>query len=172
MGEDEHAAEDSAFREKLLRRCKERSLYLLSDMDRTESRMREKLRQSGKYGEDIIDETIDFLKKYSYIDDRRYAEKYIESFAGRKSLREIEKKLYERGVPMECIREAMDSFKNNEESAGDADYRAALAFLRKKTGYGGTLSDSEKKKLYAGLLRRGFSYEIAKKTLELDEEWQ
>ena len=48
--------------EKLLQRCKERSLYLLSGTAKTERRLREKLVKSERYTEDVIEKTIAFLK--------------------------------------------------------------------------------------------------------------
>ena len=53
-------------------KAKHRALHLLEYMDRTEKNMRMKLAQGG-YPQDVIDETIDFLKSYGYIDDQKYA---------------------------------------------------------------------------------------------------
>ena len=94
-------------REKLVNRCKERCLYLIEHAEKSESRLREKLRKSGKYTEDIIDEAMKMLKRYGYIDDRRFAEQLIKTYAGQKSLREIEQKLYQRGVGQAEIRAAI-----------------------------------------------------------------
>ena len=59
--------------EKLLQRCKERSLYLLTGTAKTERRLKEKLEKSQRYTEDVIAKTIAFLKEYDYLNDYQYA---------------------------------------------------------------------------------------------------
>ncbi|SFG34903.1 regulatory protein RecX [Oribacterium sp. WCC10] len=157
--------------DKLLNRCKERCLYLLEQSAKTESRIREKLVKSGKYDEDIIDEAIDFLKKYDYINDLRFAQQLIKQYSGTKSLREIEQKLYQRGVEKRCIKAAISSFKENEELSGDMEMKAVKAAIRKKYKDTSCLSPDEKRKLYASLMRKGFSYRLVSKALSIDEDY-
>ena len=107
-------------REKLVNRCKERCLYLIEHAEKSESRLREKLRKSGKYTEDIIDEAMKMLKRYGYIDDRRFAEQLIKTYAGQKSLREIEQKLYQRGVGQAEIRAAMSPGRRSRITYGSS----------------------------------------------------
>ena len=157
-------------REKLVNRCKERCLYLIEHSEKSESRLREKLRKSGKYTEDIIDEAMKMLKSYGYIDDRRFAEQLIKTYAGQKSLREIEQKLYQRGVGQAEIRAAMDAFRADDTRAGDAELAAVQRAIRKKCRDTEALGVEEKRKLYAALLRKGFSYELVTRALALDTE--
>ena len=157
-------------REKLVNHCKERCLYLIEHAEKSESRLREKLRKSGKYTEDIIDEAMKMLKSYGYIDDRRFAEQLIKTYAGQKSLREIEQKLYQRGVGQAEIRAAMDAFRADEQRAGDAELAAVQRAIRKKCKDTEALGVEEKRKLYAALLRKGFSYELVARALALDAE--
>ena len=84
--------------EKLLQRCKERSLYLLTGTAKTERRLREKLEKSQRYTEDIIAKTIAFLKEYDYLNDYTYALRYLEENSGKRSLRDMKAKLFQRGV--------------------------------------------------------------------------
>lgn len=156
-------------RAKLVNRCKERCLYLIEHSEKSEARLREKLRKSGKYTEDIIDDAMKMLKSYGYIDDRRFAEQLIKTYAGQKSLREIEQKLYQRGVGQAEIRAAMDAFRADER-AGDAELAAVQRAIRKKCRDAEALSVEEKRKLYAALLRKGFSYELVTRALALDTE--
>ena len=46
----------------LIKRARKRAMFLLEKMDRTESQLRNKLRQ-GFYGEDLIDDAIAYVKK-------------------------------------------------------------------------------------------------------------
>ena len=54
----------------ILRRAKLRAIHLLEYRDRTEKDMRRKLQQ-GDYPPEVIDKTIEYLKSYGYIDDKR-----------------------------------------------------------------------------------------------------
>ena len=84
--------------ERLYQRCKERSLYLLTGAAKTERRLREKLQKSEHYTEEIIERTISFLKEYDYINDYRYCMQYLEENAHRRSAKDMQSKLYGRGV--------------------------------------------------------------------------
>ena len=57
-------------------RAKKRAMFLLEQMDRTESQLREKLRKNG-YPDVCVEEALLYVKKYHYIDDLRYAVHYI-----------------------------------------------------------------------------------------------
>ncbi|WP_036607862.1 regulatory protein RecX [Oribacterium sp. P6A1] len=158
-------------RDKLRNRCKERSLYLLERAPKTELKLREKLLSSGKYDEEIVDETMDFLKKYGYVDDLRFAEQLIKQYSGTKSIREIEQKLYQRGVERNCIKQAMSAFKEDEELSGDSELKAVKAAIRKKCRDTEALNPDSKRKLYASLMRKGFSYSTVTKALSIDEDF-
>ena len=60
----------------LVKRAKKRVMYLLQKQDRTEKQLRDKLRENG-YSEDIIEEAIDYVMSYHYVDDERYAANYV-----------------------------------------------------------------------------------------------
>lgn len=156
-------------RDKLRNRCRERSLYLLEQAPKTESKLREKLTDSGKYDDEIIEETLDFLKKYGYIDDGRFAIQLIKQYAGSKSIREIEQKLYQRGVAKEYIKEAISAFKEDEELSMESEMKAVKAAIRKKCRSVDLLDPDGKRKLYASLMRKGFSYSTVTKALSMDE---
>lgn len=157
--------------DKLLNRCKERSLYLIEHSLKTESRLRDKLKQSGRYGDDIIDETIEFLKQYGYVDDLKFAELLIKQYSGIKSMREIEQKLYQRGVDQNCIKEAMAGFREDEELSHDSEMRAVRAAIRKKCKDVSALDTDSKRKLYVSLIRKGYSYSIITSALSIDEDF-
>ena len=54
----------------LMRRVRERILYLISDYDRSEQNIRQKISMAGYRGS-FVDDAIDSLKEYGYIDDLR-----------------------------------------------------------------------------------------------------
>lgn len=156
--------------DKLLNRCKERCLYLLEHSEKTEARLRDKLRVSGKYTEDIIEEAMDFLKHYGYLDDRRFAERLLRSYAGQKSMREIEQKLHQRGVASADIRAVLEDFREDTARSEEAEFQAVQKAIRKKYRPGAAFGPEEKRKLYAALLRKGFSYELVARALALEVE--
>ena len=57
-------------------RAKERALYIIGGGDKTIKQLKDKLK-AGLYPEEIIDRVIEFLVKYNYVDDKRYALSYI-----------------------------------------------------------------------------------------------
>ena len=54
------------------KRAKKRAMHLLEKMDRTESDLREKLRMNG-YPQELVDEAVDYVKRYHYIAGERGA---------------------------------------------------------------------------------------------------
>ena len=140
--------------EKLLSRCKERALYLIGYSDKTERDLRLKLEKSNKYSHEIIDEVIDFLKKYNYLDDERYAKNYVKIYKGKKSRREIEAKLYKKGLSSKDIENALEII--DYEAERDAMYY----YISKKHKLLEDMESDERRKLYMSLGRRGFSYDL------------
>ena len=68
-------------------RAKKRAMFLLERMDRTEHQLREKLMQNG-YPDVCVDLAVEYVRKYHYIDDLRYATTYI-SYQQKKKSRHI-----------------------------------------------------------------------------------
>lgn len=142
--------------EVLKKRVKERSLYLLRSMDRTEYEIRNKLKK-GCYPEEMIEYAVNFLKKYGYIDDRRYAENYISASAGKKSRKIIRQSLYLKGISKEVAEETLQMFQG---SGKEEEERSLIYSLIKKKRYDYENADrKEKNRIAAFLLRKGFEME-------------
>lgn len=136
-------------------KAKRRALHLLEYMDRTEKNMRLKLAQGG-YPPDVIDETIDFLKSYGYIDDKKYAYRYFNTRSEGKGRRRLFQELYQKGVHSAQVQEAWEEAALEE----DIDERASIRKLvEKKTGGQTQLSQKEYRRLTGFLARRGFEWE-------------
>lgn len=135
------------------RRIRERILYLLGDMPRTEKNIRTKLLQSH-YTDESITPVIEELKEYKYIDDVNYAYDYANSlkFNGNKSRRIIEVKLYEKGVPRDIIYQVMNDIESDETEQ--------LERMIRKKGYEPDelcrLDHNSQQKIYRYLLGQGF----------------
>ena len=60
----------------VLKRAKLRAMHLLTDMARTESQLRDKLKRN-MYPEDVISQAIAYVKSFGYINDEAYIENFI-----------------------------------------------------------------------------------------------
>lgn len=144
----------------LIKRARKRAMFLLEKMDRTESQLRNKLRQ-GFYGEDLIDDAIAYVKKYHYIDDNRYAQTYVRYQKERKSKRQIKMDLMQKGVDREIIEQAIEA-----EYESESEQELILKWIEKRK-YKIEESDiKEKQKMYQFLMRKGFRSEDILHVLE------
>lgn len=139
----------------ILKRAKLRAMHLLTDMARTESGLREKLKQ-GMYPEDIIEEALDYVRSFGYLNDLRYAQSFIESRKDRKSKKEIYAMLCRKGVPAEQIEEAFEACYPEEEEQEAEAIRHIIEKKRVDIDYA---SWEELQKLSCYLARKGFRYE-------------
>ena len=92
----------------LLANCKERSLYIIQNYSKTEKQLRDKLKQGKKYNDEIIDKTMEFLKKHHYIDDVAFAKRFIELHKNTYSKKVIKDKLYQKGIKKDIIAEVFE----------------------------------------------------------------
>lgn len=138
-------------------RARKRVLYYLKDSDKTRAQVLTKLRQ-GMYPQEVIDDALQFLEAHRFVDDRRYAENYIEELKGKKSRREIAAKLYARGISGAQAREIMEEALGAEDEY-EACRKALSGKLGRKASIGeeGELPPDEKRRAYAFLARKGFS---------------
>ena len=131
-------------------KAKKRALYLLTDMGRTEKELCDKLKKTG-YSEDTIARTIEYVRSFGYIDDRRYAEKFIDFAKGKKSRVRIVYDLAQKGVPRVIIDEVF-------ESAEEWDERDLIRTLvEKKLRNMDKADPATYTKVASYLARKGFS---------------
>lgn len=141
----------------LMRRVRERILYLIADYDRSEQNIRQKISMAGYRGS-FVDDAIDSLKEYGYIDDLRFARYYAESMRDTKgrSAFAISRSLYEKGISRDVIDTVMGELDIDEETQ-------ILKALSSK-GYNEDnirqIDDKERQKLISFLMRKGFSYDL------------
>lgn len=131
------------------KRAKKRAMHLLEKMDRTERNLREKLRLNG-YPEKLIDDAVEYVKRYHYIDDLRYAENYIRFHQDRKSAQGLKLDLMKKGVAKELIEQALlEEYQSNEQEM-------IAQILQKKGYFSGEKLPAEQQRMYRYLLRRGY----------------
>jgi len=152
---------DTIKTEVLLKRAKLRAMHILKAMDRTEEQFRIKLRQ-GLYPEDVINEALQYVKSFGYIEDKEYAIRYIKNRQDRKSKKELYYALCEKGISREYIDNAMES------CYMETDELNAIRRIIEKKGFSVEEStDVEKKKIYEHLLRKGFRREDIRQVIQV-----
>ena len=147
---------ETILKEIVLRRAKLRCTVEKLRMDRTEFQLRQKLKE-GEYPQSVIDEAVAYVKGYRYIDDSRYAKRYVACFREKKSRRQIEQEMMRKGIARSAIEEAL-------AEQEPADEETQIRKWAKKKGFDARCADQkERQRFYGFLARRGFSAECIKK---------
>lgn len=131
-------------------------IWHLSQTDRTEKYLREKMRGKN-YVQEVIDSTVNALTDAGLLDDDAYAERYMErSDVQKMGKRAISYKLRNVGIEQEKIDELLDSVSEDDERS------AALELAQKKyDSFPADLPEQKQKSRLLGLLsRRGFSGDV------------
>lgn len=150
--------QEELYRTVLAKRAKLRCMNLLKVMDKAEEELRRKLRRE-EYPESVIEEALEYVKSYHYVDDLRYARNYIDWKKESKSRQQIEYELLGKGVSSELIRQAW-------EETEPVDVSAQILRWAEKKHFDILTEDSkERQKFYQFLLRKGFLYSDIKKAL-------
>lgn len=148
----------------LLKRAKLRAMNLLKSRDYTETALRRKLLES-LYPDEAVDQALEYVKSYGYIDDLRYAQSYIRSCIGTRSRRDIRSRLRTRGVADELIDKAFE----NEGAFEDEEDELLKRLILKKCPAPESLDNTGRQKLYAYLYGKGFDpYRVDKALRALD----
>lgn len=142
------------------KRVKKRAMHLLERMDRTEHQLREKLAEGG-YPLDLIEDAVDYVKSYHYVDDERYADNYVQLHGASKSRRKLLTELQGRGIDRELAeRVLMDADEGRDEPG------MIQALLEKRHYDPDEASPGEKRRMYGYLMRRGFRSEDVRQAIE------
>lgn len=131
------------------KRAKKRAMHILEQMDRTEHQLREKLAK-GEYPQECIDSAVEYVKKYRYLDDERFASSYVRYHQKKLSRQQLSVKLSQKGVSKDIIAEAL-------EMEYEADDGEKIRNLLSKRHFDPDNTDrQENNKIYQYILRRGF----------------
>lgn len=146
----------------LLKRGKERALYYLKDRDRTEYEIRKKLKE-GFYPQQVVDQIINFLTEYHFLDDLDFGRRYIETYGNQRSRKRLEFDLLKKGLKQEQIRILLEDCEVCED-------RQIRVFLQKKGYMPESTTPKDKAKLVAALARKGFSFDAVYRNLGVSQE--
>ncbi len=150
----------------LPRRAKLRAMNLLKNRQYTEKQLTDKLLLGG-YSQEIARVAVDYVKSYRYVDDYQYAYDYLACYMERRSRKELEQKLLQKGISRETIDSAAgDLARDGRVPDEEALLLALLEKKYNKYDGNGKISDREKQRIFAYFYRKGFSSELIRKVLK------
>lgn len=129
-------------------RAKKKAMSLLQHNDRTEWQLRDKLTKSG-FSENAVNEAVEYVRSFHYIDDERYAIRFVEIYHESRSIKRLRQDLYKRHVSEELIELAIENIDNDDSAALSRE----LDRIRDKAG---AMTYEEQQKVAARLYRKGF----------------
>lgn len=136
--------------------CFSRALKYISSRLKTEKQMREYL-HGLNYLPQSIDNAINKLKDYGYINDDYYANTFVDVYGSVKGKNYLKRELAQKGVKQEYISNAL-------QDKDDTDVCMSLC-QKKLKSLSQPLSQKDRQKIYRFLLSRGFEYETIKHCL-------
>ncbi len=146
-------------------RAKLRAMNLLQSKDYTSRQLADKLRESS-YPEEIVQEAIDYVTSYHYLDDHRYAREYILYRSDVRSKGRIVQDLMRKGIDKEVIEQAYEEALEEDHLP---DEMVLIKKELKKLHYDATaVTYEEKQKIAARLYRKGFTSDQIFKALDRD----
>lgn len=165
-GEDlEQSDYDEIINNVLPKRAKLRAMNLLKNREYTTKQLYDKLKE-GCYPENVIEQALDYVASYHYIDDLRYAETYISDHEATRSRRRIEQDLVGKGIDRATLEEAWQQW---EQKGGVQDEEAMIRRLLDKRHYDPEAADvKERQKTYVFLMRKGFLPDVIRRALQTD----
>lgn len=145
----------------------------LSAQDRTAAQMESYLYGKG-FAPETVEEAVNKLKGYGYIDDGAYASKYVRELSSARHLGRLamRQKLSARGVEKEAAQAALDAYTEEEEWENALYWAKKLAPTLAGRAEGRALRD----RLGQKLAQKGFSFQLARRAAEValggGEEWE
>jgi regulatory protein len=137
------------------------ALNFLNFKWRTEKEIRNKMLLKG-YDEEIIQETISYLKEQKLVDDRRFAEGFVKDKINFNKLGKyrLKNELYNKGISGDIIDEVLS------ENCDDELERAMELGRKKLPSYKNDDKNAIYRKLGGFLQRKGYSYDCISKVMK------
>ena len=144
-----------------LPRAKKRALGILARRDKTEQELRDKLEESMTDTRSL-DEAIDYLKQFGYVDDYHYASEYIYFKKKKKSFRQIRAELKRKGIPSDILERAFEECGGQKEE----DLRSLFDKYIRRFEVFDSLAEQ---KTYAHFARKGYDRELIRGLVRREE---
>ncbi len=143
-------------------RSKSRALWYLSRSDHSKKALRDKLIAAG-FDPAACEESVNRMAELGLIDDEKYARRLAEYLsASGSSKKEIAYKLTLKGIPSDIIKEI-----SYEDESDESEKILKLIETKYKSKLG---SEKDLEKVFAALVRKGFSYSDIKSALRTYSE--
>lgn len=147
-------------------KAQDAAVYYVGYKGRTEQEVRRKLKQKN-FSEETVERVVEFLKKYHYVDDKKFCEAYIRESMNQKPKGKayLKMKLIEKGIETTVIEEAL-------EESGMEEIEGAKKLLKKKLKNFQYVDEKTKLKAFASLQRKGYPYSVIKEAYQscIEEE--
>ncbi len=148
-------------------RARKRAMYLLGSRDYSTMTLKEKL--LNNYSEETVLKVLEDMKRYGFLDDERYGKKLASSLINGKKygLYRVKAEMKRKGVPSDITESVLSQYRQE-----DSEELLKQLILKK---YSHKLSDiSDRQKLTAALVRKGYSFSQIKKAVKelLEENFQ
>ena len=149
----------------LPKRAIKRAMNLLKVKAYTVKQLTDKLKNSG-YPEMIVEEAINYVSSFGYLNDEQYALDYIEYYKESKSRMKIFNSLIQKGISKEIVEESWE--KSTEDDNRNLEQEQILTWMKKKNFNPSEASYEEKQRFSAFLYRKGFQIDSIRCALSLD----
>lgn len=136
--------------------ARKKAMSLLQHKDRTEWELTDRLLQAG-FSEEETEDAVEYVRSFHYIDDERYAVRFVEIYHTSRSIKRLNQDLYKRHVPQEYIDAALEQISWDDSEALEKECSKLLR--QKNVSSGDELSYEDRQKIMAKLYRRGFRIE-------------
>lgn len=137
----------------------DKAMTHLSATRKTEKQIRDFLTSKG-YLPTVCDYVVDKLNGYGFLNDKEYAESYVEALAKKKGVRLIRAQLRGKGLSQEDVEEAIEGL--DEDTQREAANEILQKYMRNKNQDRETLQKAAKY-----LLGKGFDYELVKDVISV-----
>lgn len=149
----------------LPKRAKLRAMNLLKSRSYTTAQLREKLEKGG-YPFQIVEEAIQYVSSFGYVNDSQYALDYIEYHKESRSRNRIYTDLLKKGISGNIIAAAWEDAVGSDTPA--LEKGQIIQWMNKKHFTVQESTPKEQQKMMAFLYRKGFSIEAIRSVLSLD----
>ena len=148
----------------LIPRAREYALYLLDGKDYTEKQLKRKL-IDHHYSDEISRKVLDDLKQMNLVDDRRYAQTYLEQKSGKRSFRDMKEKLSLRGIDPAVTTEVWYEMREDPDEENDPEKAALESCFEKKAKALNFDNPKDRDRMVRYLLGKGFEYSAIRKVM-------
>ncbi len=149
--------------EVLSKRAIVRTMHLLESRDYTQYELEKKLKDAY-YPDICIQQAVDYVSRFGYLNDKRYVENYITFQAPNKSKMQIMQFLGRKGIDKATVEAVYEEY---YEMHGDTEVDQLVVQMRKKAGKYNLSEYADKTKLMGYFYRKGYQSDNIKKALDI-----